>query len=1167
MRKIIIALLLSAASLTLAQNPEIKTDLPTIIPPSPTVAALMKFEEVPVSNYTGVPDISIPLFSIPTHSKDLGLNVSLKYHSGVSSNDIASDTGLGWSLFAGGTISRTVRGLPDEELILDGGGQSHSGKVGLYHTSYNLHANKYYHINENFFDEDENSLYDNVGLPQSEKDSINDFIWSSSEVGRYDTEHDLWQFNFMGNSGRFFIKKNITTNLLEVVPLDDYRVKIEYNHVTVGINNYIPNEFIIYDEKGFKYVFNVTEKNKTFSAIENHNYGAVFSQFTTTEKEHISAIHLSQVFDQNGKLLISFEYTTDNQIKECTRDYSETRNEPYGNNSGQFLLLAPNYSCMNEFPPLRSSVNSFNLTTVRKLVTINIADYGYLNFDYGMGRQDTDIGLQGTAPYLESITLENISHNSIKSFQFEYDYSTVLTKRMILKSITENQTLKHEFFYNQNDSSGYIVGKDYWGYLNLISACRIVTTFDKEVTPNFASTDLLQKIKYPTGGSVIFDFESNTYSHVGSVGLTNFDDNPNNFSDHTVPLTFNNLVNSNNTNNTNNDAPLQLLEYSATENVKVKIQSGLSYPEDIANATKSFKLMKLVNGVWQQDSNLTCPYNSDNCCYDLVLESGFQYGIKRELLVSNYSGPSDQISVTYFNRNSNNFEFVYGGGNRIKQIGYFDKETPQDYFESNSTQQPEKLKIYNYNYFDNSKKSSGSLVYSKPIYTFDTDFSIHTCCALLTGTINTQFNYKSHSNKNFLIPIKTQGSDVGYKYVTVSEINNGKIQFEYSSPIDVPEVISSFIKPHIRAKNLDYKRGLLKSEKIYDNNRLLKEIVYDYTYSNYEEQTGLKVFRYNSDAFFKGSFFDNYWDLKFMYDMNQNIIGTDNSNPNIPAWYVKSPISFHCGNPLNQRNFYIRPIIEAYGWAKLTSKTNKDYFYDSNNNQRIVETNETYTYNPINKQISESTVTNSNQGEVLKTKYFYHTGNSSYSQNRIAEIEKIETYRGSELLSTSQINYANNWSGNASYLPQSIVTSKGNASLENRLIYELYDEFGNPLQLKQESGTVVTYIWGYNKTQPIAKIENATYAQVSSYVSNLQTLSNGTDEANLIIALNALQTALPNAMITTLTYIPLVGVHTITDPKGDIQTYEYDTFGRLKAVYDKDGYKLAENDYHYRTQN
>ena len=37
--------------------------LPNIIPPSPTVANLMRFEEVPVDNYTGQPDISIPLLS------------------------------------------------------------------------------------------------------------------------------------------------------------------------------------------------------------------------------------------------------------------------------------------------------------------------------------------------------------------------------------------------------------------------------------------------------------------------------------------------------------------------------------------------------------------------------------------------------------------------------------------------------------------------------------------------------------------------------------------------------------------------------------------------------------------------------------------------------------------------------------------------------------------------------------------------------------------------------------------------------------------------------------------------------------------------------------------------------------------------------------------------
>src|SRR5690606_1506274 len=39
----------------------IDTDMPEIAPPSSTVAALMKFEEIPVDNYTGIPNISIPL--------------------------------------------------------------------------------------------------------------------------------------------------------------------------------------------------------------------------------------------------------------------------------------------------------------------------------------------------------------------------------------------------------------------------------------------------------------------------------------------------------------------------------------------------------------------------------------------------------------------------------------------------------------------------------------------------------------------------------------------------------------------------------------------------------------------------------------------------------------------------------------------------------------------------------------------------------------------------------------------------------------------------------------------------------------------------------------------------------------------------------------------------
>src|SRR5688572_22614956 len=73
---------------------------------SPNAASVGKFGDTPVSYHTGVPEISVPIFTI--QEGNLSVPISLNYHSnGVKVDDVASWVGLSWSLNAGGSISRT----------------------------------------------------------------------------------------------------------------------------------------------------------------------------------------------------------------------------------------------------------------------------------------------------------------------------------------------------------------------------------------------------------------------------------------------------------------------------------------------------------------------------------------------------------------------------------------------------------------------------------------------------------------------------------------------------------------------------------------------------------------------------------------------------------------------------------------------------------------------------------------------------------------------------------------------------------------------------------------------------------------------------------------------------------------------------------------------------
>lgn len=1130
-----------------AQDPEIKPELPNLIPPSPTVAALMKYEEIPVNNYTGIPDISVPLFSHQFPSSKLGVNVGLSYHSSCTKLDeVASDVGLGWSLTSGGSVSRVVRGYPDEYYVP-------SEKFGIYKSTGSVN---YYNALEGLV------------TPSVNEEIVREFLFDTDAKGKYDTSHDLWQFNFHGNTGRFYIEKQ-ANNTLEVKLLENTTLKI--------INHYVPNSsgeniyniykpigFTIFDEFGNKFVFDVIEItsssnfNETTSQIGNMNSSVSGYNFN-------SAFHLSKVYDSNGNLLINYIYESGGN--EQIRSSSVINYYPWYNVSDEMnniISVAGNIYGVSFLENLYKPLNSLSISTnsyePKKIKEIEMKDTGKVIFSYETGRNDEDYFNGADSRVLKGVTIKNFQDSIVNSFSFTHNYNYAIKLKMFLTKITQTKNnLSIDYKKFSYRMPAYIPNpiKDAWGYLKDLD-CESFISNDREADPNNVSMFVLEKITHPTGGSTVLEYESNSYSAIEDELLTDFDDNPLNWVKRQRSASITSV----------NGGSATLFRQTTAGNVLFSV--SINFPSEDWYISVYRNSISNENRVWGLTAfNMAQP---NDCGYYLAqnLQPGdyivtFSMG---ENLPSNTIGNAT-IGVVYRDkvRPQEYRNYLLGGGIRIKKVSHYEEDVDLDELYNYI---PKKSNYFNYNYFDSNLNahSSGALISKKPLFSYSTIKNRATVRLSVQAGSAMEFPARDHIYDAFsLFDVrssgKTKGADVGYKNVSVSDLYNGKVNYVYSNSLDYPDIDSSSPPRFIPPVSFDYKRGLLLQESVFDqNDKVLSQTINNYSFDEYLLTTGISIFGtydggFNSYPTYQ--LFNDYNHLKTLLQLGNYCTGGNLQN--------------YCGIGEIFQTFGNQLIIgfnfnkEAYGWAKLTNKTTKNYFYpNGSSTPNIVEVNETYAYNPVNKKISESTVTNS-QGETLTTKYFYHTGNSIHSQNRISEIERIETYRGSELLSKSQINYNNNWGNNVSYLPQTIVTAKGSENLEARLHYLKYDEYSHPLEVKQENGIHICYIWGYNQTQPIAKIENATYAQVEQYVANLQTLSNGNNEQNLINALNNLRTALPNAMVTTYTYKPLIGISTVTDPKGNKQTYHYDPFNRLEFVKDKDDNILSENQYHYRTQN
>ncbi|MFT3682277.1 MAG: hypothetical protein QM791_18535 [Ferruginibacter sp.] len=470
---------------------------------SPNAASLGKYGDYPVSYNTGLPQISIPIYTVK--EGPLSLPVSISYHSaGLKVMETSSWVGAGWALNAGGVITRTVVGAADDKGYLSNVTHGHFSNYGY---------NGYLFVGST----GSGGCYPN---PNGNTVQANDLAFIN---GTKDGEPDLFFFNFNGYSGKFYFRDD---RMPVLVPEADFKIEPVTQYATQLIVG-----FVITATDGTKYYFgknqngdgniDALEKTEPYTAADGLAAGGVYS-----------AWYLNKIISADNQFSIVLIYQA----------------EKYS------------YYTISMYPVADDDVTNKHTTLVKnyidgvKLSRVNFSN-GNVNLS-AIGVR-TDLGEFQTKTINDFVNTESKSLDTIKitdnegyckNFILYHSYftdntttlSTELTgglsittdtKRLRLDSIKEkicdNSQYIPAYTFTYTIPSGTFAprrlsfGQDHWGYYNgKTTNAGLIPGYTLNTWTKFAGADResswpemsygsLNKITYPTGGYTQFNFEPN----------------------------------------------------------------------------------------------------------------------------------------------------------------------------------------------------------------------------------------------------------------------------------------------------------------------------------------------------------------------------------------------------------------------------------------------------------------------------------------------------------------------------------------------------------------------------------------------------------------------------------------------------------------------------------
>lgn len=254
--------------------------------PSAEVANLGTFGTVPVGLYTGIPSVSIPIYTIKIGN--VTIPIEAMYHlSNVKPHTPPSCLGIGWVLSAGGYIARTVKGCQDEK-------ETYSTKAGYY-------------FNHSKIDQIEKSTNKSKKLTDLTHLSGNDW---------YELAADEFFFHFNGYSGTFFMDKDgqwrvISDDNIKVEfdenngfkTIDDLKKRFSLQLYEVSLNKRFFDKFTLVTPDGTRYEFGGNNATEYSVPYYNQVNGDIMS--TCWRLSKITTI---------DKRVVDFEYTADSYM-------------------------------------------------------------------------------------------------------------------------------------------------------------------------------------------------------------------------------------------------------------------------------------------------------------------------------------------------------------------------------------------------------------------------------------------------------------------------------------------------------------------------------------------------------------------------------------------------------------------------------------------------------------------------------------------------------------------------------------------------------------------------------------------------------------------------------------------------------------------------------------